>query len=386
MSRITWCCLVLLAAAACAAVEQAPGEKVAVGDGVSVGRLASHGNLAVFPLYLDKTEVLKENYITLEEALELKGVEVREVGSGRSSEQVVSAQPVQEQPLEQPEDAQANPAQRQVQQEFAEQVAESSAGAVNAVEIENKSDRPLYILAGQVILGGKQDRVITKDTVVPPGQKMQVEVCCVEQGRWSPSRDQSGNVTVAFAGASSGNIQSNIRGIVQAKGGGGQSEVWEEVAKSADKLDAEASTGTYRQVMEKTEKTVDEYLDVLRTAFESDGKICGFVACVNGEVVTCDLFTSPELLRKFEKSLLRQYVLDALNAGEAEDAKAASAESVTEFMREMQQARKNSETLAEDKHRRVDKIESDKVMGFGNAPCVEGDYMELHMNAYSKKK
>ena len=107
---------------------------------------------------------------------------------------------------------------------------------VDGVFVVNESNMPIFLMCGEILFGGKQDRVITKDTVVPPGQKIQVEVCWVERGRWSPGMDQSGNATVAFANTSSGNIQSNIRGLVQAKGGEGQSEVWEEVAKSAGKL------------------------------------------------------------------------------------------------------------------------------------------------------
>jgi type II secretory ATPase GspE/PulE/Tfp pilus assembly ATPase PilB-like protein len=40
-------------------------------------------------------------------------------------------------------------------------------GSVNQVLLENTSDRALFLMAGEVILGGKQDRVIGKDNALP---------------------------------------------------------------------------------------------------------------------------------------------------------------------------------------------------------------------------
>jgi hypothetical protein len=173
--------------------------------------------------------------------------------------------------------------------------------------------------------------------------------------------------------------------LAQSKGQNAQGEVWKEVAKTAEKMDAETASQTYQEVLKKTSGSIEKYYEALK-AFEKDGVICGFVACVNGEVATCDLFASPKLLAKFRESLLRGYALDALNAGEAEGAKQAAAAIVKDFLKEMESASKNSEKLAEDKHRRVDKLESERVIGFENCakdvPCARA----LHLNSYTKKK
>lgn len=353
--NVLWCVLVLFLAA-CSSMTETQGEKTAApggpaeargqetiagGGDVRIGEPVTHRNLTVFGLYLASSEGVEEDYITLKEALKSKKVEVKEKGSG---------------------------------------------GTVNCVVISNGSSQSMYILAGQVIIGGKQDRVTTRDTIVPPGEKIEVEVCCVEAGRWRP-RASAGAKATGFSEVAGTRGQASMNVTYQLKGSGGQSVVWEEVAKAADKLKAQTSTGTYKEVVEKTKVTVDEYLAALNAVFGKDRKICGFVSCVNGKVEACDLFASPSLLAKFMESVLRSYALDALYAGEAKDAKKATAGSVKSFVDEMFAAEKDTKTLAQNKHRRVEKAETKRIIGFRNAArSLEGCYKSLHRNYYRKSE
>jgi len=66
----------------------------------------------------------------------------------------------------------------------------SSSGTVNSVKVINNSGKPVFLLSGEVIFGGKQDRIIATDTIVPPkdGEEFSVSVYCVEHGRWTKRR------------------------------------------------------------------------------------------------------------------------------------------------------------------------------------------------------
>src|SRR5580704_699183 len=58
--------------------------------------------------------------------------------------------------------------------------------AVNQLVLINRSKRPLLLLAGELVSGGKQDRIIGKDRIVPVGaEPLPLDVFCVEHGRWS---------------------------------------------------------------------------------------------------------------------------------------------------------------------------------------------------------
>ena len=67
-------------------------------------------------------------------------------------------------------------------------VRELSDESVNELSLENKSDRPLFVMSGEVILGGKQDRIIGQDRLIPPKKTLSVAVFCVEHGRWTEDK------------------------------------------------------------------------------------------------------------------------------------------------------------------------------------------------------
>ena len=57
---------------------------------------------------------------------------------------------------------------------------------VNQLVLMNRGKRPLLLLAGEVVSGGKQDRIIGKDRIVPIGSApLPLDVFCVEHGRWT---------------------------------------------------------------------------------------------------------------------------------------------------------------------------------------------------------
>src|SRR5437867_1885992 len=55
-------------------------------------------------------------------------------------------------------------------------ISEQQQESVNTLALENNSDKPLFLMAGEVVLGGKQDRIIGKDTVIEPHAKTDIPV------------------------------------------------------------------------------------------------------------------------------------------------------------------------------------------------------------------
>src|SRR5271169_1713855 len=71
---------------------------------------------------------------------------------------------------------------------------------VNRLVLVNNSDRPLLLLAGEVVTGGKQDRVIGVDRIVPPkSDPIDLSVFCVEPGRWVASSEHFGSMKSQMA-------------------------------------------------------------------------------------------------------------------------------------------------------------------------------------------
>ena len=121
----------------------------------------TYENISVFPVVSSYSQDTS-SFLTLEEGLATGEVAVREQGSetmvrGRDGSPVYIPQP-------------------------------SSRAAVNQLVLINRSRRPLLLLAGELVSGGKQDRVIGKDRIVPAGgPPLPLDVFCVEHGRWTGS-------------------------------------------------------------------------------------------------------------------------------------------------------------------------------------------------------
>jgi hypothetical protein len=57
---------------------------------------------------------------------------------------------------------------------------------VHWLSLYNNSDRNIYVASGEVLAGGRQDRIVTKDTIIMARSgRIDLPVMCVEEGRWS---------------------------------------------------------------------------------------------------------------------------------------------------------------------------------------------------------
>jgi hypothetical protein len=286
-----------------------------------------HGSLTVFPVVAPRSYATGD-FLTLDEGLRSGDVVVTEYGNVRG---------LMRRPL---------PA---VQRQSAE---------VNRLVLINNSKRPLLLLAGEIVTGGKQDRVIGKDRIVPAeSDPVDLSVFCVEPGRWVASSDHFGASGATYGGAVGGPIHGAVAGTLMAQpsvrakamGDKDQNQVWAEVRKQQNSMAVEVaaapaasqasneeiqSTSSYARVMENKDvkQKVDEIAAPIEQNYESlikqlrDRKAVGVVVAVNGRIIWADLFASTELLEKYWPKLVRSYASEAVvsraKGGEASVAQA----------------------------------------------------------------
>src|SRR5215471_3533062 len=129
----------------------------------------TRGNLSLFPI-IGGPEFNTAHLLTLDEGLRSGAVIVTEAGSLQGL---------------------VRPGTRYRQYSGAE---------VNKLVLVNNSDRPLLLLAGEVVTGGKQDRVIGVDRIVPPkSDPVDLSVFCVEPGSCSASSENFASMSSAMA-------------------------------------------------------------------------------------------------------------------------------------------------------------------------------------------
>jgi len=61
----------------------------------------------------------------------------------------------------------------------------SASGLINAIQLNNKSDKFVVCFRGDILVGGKQNRTLVTTIIVSPKSVVRIPVTCVERGRWS---------------------------------------------------------------------------------------------------------------------------------------------------------------------------------------------------------
>lgn len=186
----------------------------------------------------------------------------------------------------------------------------SKEGTVNSLVLENISSDTIMILSGEVVQGGKQDRVVGQDMILyPKSGKKNVSVFCVEHGRWNP-KNGDGSFKQYFS------ISSNeVRKAATVKKD--QSEVWDKVAETTSKNQAGTSTGTLTALKdsETLSKNLKRYTDHFQNSLASDKTVIGVVAVTGNTILGCDMFATHEIFSMYLPGLLNSYSTEAITSG-----------------------------------------------------------------------
>jgi len=183
----------------------------------------------------------------------------------------------------------------------------------NGLTVQNKSDAPVFLMAGDVVTGGNQDRVIAHDDVIQPASLKNIEVFCVEAGRstyYNPAAPESEKKVAAFKGYY--NVASpQVRKAVYS---GNQQGVWSAVGKITEANDATSKTQAYAALENENQKKEqrEACLRFFEGKFDNLPNTVGVVAVCNGKVVGVDIFGQPDLFRRQFKALLHGFAAEAV--------------------------------------------------------------------------
>jgi hypothetical protein len=183
-------------------------------------------------------------------------------------------------------------------------------GTVNTLYAKNISQDTIFIMAGEVVKGGKQDRVIGEDIVIIPGQEVNLSAFCVEHNRWATKDGNAGHFNGYF------NVSSmDIRKIVTEEKN--QGNVWSKVDEHTNKNAASSATQTYTNLAnsEEYQRKLNGYLKSLDSVFVNDPSVIGVIAVTGDKVIGCDLFATHQLFNDSYSNLLHSYAGYAITNG-----------------------------------------------------------------------
>ena len=215
-------------------------------------------------------------------------------------------------------------------------------GDVNELLVENISDKEeVYIQAGDIVKGGRQDRVLAVDLIVPAHSgRMPIDSFCVESGRWS----RRGNEPNARFDSSADTIATKDLKLA-AKQSKNQGQVWERVEQAKEKLTAatnanvssSASNSSLPLALEnhRVVSNAAEYKKALVDIVKGKTDVIGFVFAINGEINSADVYGSAALFQKLWPRLLKATAIEAVAESHGENKnQAVTVEQMKTFLSE----------------------------------------------------
>jgi len=311
-------------------------------SGYIIGEPIRHKNLTIFPV-LSKVEQKVDRYITLDEGLRAGTVQVIEVGATPSdASQVASTaqqrrgiqglnSPGQQTTVVQGEPQHANAPAQSAQVNF--RPSPNAGNQVNQLMVVNKSGKPLYLMPGEVIVGGSQDRTIGNEmTIAPTAKPVPIDVFCVEHGRWhARGNDESASLYVALEATDT--LKAKALAVQALQGGfartaaplgkaarvavqseKSQQAVWDNVAKNnaALRVDSESGTFTRSYADKRVQSELEPYVAELTARVSGQNRVVGAIVAINGKIESMDVFESTPLFRELWPKLLKSYALDSV--------------------------------------------------------------------------
>jgi hypothetical protein len=201
--------------------------------------------------------------------------------------------------------------------------------SVNQLVLVNHSKRPLLLLAGELVSGGKQDRVIGKDRIVAPfAEPLPLDVFCVEHGRWSSGSQFNEAKTIVHPSVREQAAVKQRQGDVWAAVTAGSTapramaapapQVNAEVISEA--VQVEAPTQSYSKIYgsPRVGSSVDALVSEIQRKFRKETaglkgeRVVGVVVAYGGEAAWSDIFASDALFESYWNKLLRSYAVEAV--------------------------------------------------------------------------
>lgn len=178
---------------------------------------------------------------------------------------------------------------------------------INVLQVENNSGKDLFIKSGEIVMGGRQDRVFAKDTILTSRKKPHtVSVYCIEENRWSSHEKK-----FIYRGSTGSGLQKIIDSVHN------QTKVWDEIRRLL-KTNNQRSSSSYgafinsKKVADTTTAYMQFFLKQLRS---KDSSIVGVLAVTGNRILGADVFVSTSLFYQTVPALLEKYCTEAVLSG-----------------------------------------------------------------------
>ncbi|HEX8332534.1 MAG TPA: DUF6569 family protein [Segetibacter sp.] len=177
---------------------------------------------------------------------------------------------------------------------------------LNLLEVVNTSKSPILVNSGELLSGGKQDRMVGETKLIPPGkEKHYLKVFCIEKGRWD-------NKPRVFKHR--GRASAELRKTMDISNR--QAKIWKNIDSSSASSNKKLETGAFLKLFNDSLRTDTGYINFFTRKYrQTDSLFAGFVAVTGNQIISCELYTSTKLSNSSFREMLNTFVFSAVTKG-----------------------------------------------------------------------
>lgn len=188
-------------------------------------------------------------------------------------------------------------------------IREQHEARVGELQVRNDSRHTVLLMAGEIITGGKQNRIIRQDALLGAGSGwVSVPVYCGEKERWDAPR-------TAFKSAGSLADRGLRESAAQSES---QASIWGRIDRRMAEAKVKSATRDYQQIYEDGATSRELESCLARFRHLCGRRTVGVVAVSHGRIVGCDVFTDPELMSQLWEKICRSYAVETLGVASPE--------------------------------------------------------------------
>jgi hypothetical protein len=186
----------------------------------------------------------------------------------------------------------------------------SEGGSVPFLRAENNGSKPVLILDGEELTGGKQNRIVNTTIIIAAETSIKIPVSCVEAGRWNRRREDFASGEALFRAKSRAVQKAGVTMSLRMEGNfrSDQGQVWREVDESLSELRVHSPTSNFTEGREQVSHRIEEFVDRIRPVDRQVGAVFFSPAGVLGAELlgTRDLFAASlaKIVRSFAFEVL----------------------------------------------------------------------------------
>ena len=181
----------------------------------------------------------------------------------------------------------------------------SDSGSVNNLFVFNLSDKYVFFMDGDILMGAKQNRVLNTSVLLAPNSKITLPVSCIEQGRWSrvsaKFMDSDYITPLKVRAGKSRTVSENLR--ARSEFDAGQGEVWKNVEDYQIAFSIKSPTGSLSDVYDKEKDNFETFIK----NFPINNDANGLALFSDKKLLNVDVFNRTDIYQEYFPKIIKKH-------------------------------------------------------------------------------